>query len=457
MSEFFPRADLAGLPQEGLVVVGFSGGADSTALCHWLLRKVDPRRLVLAHVNHCLRGDAADRDEAHARQFAGERGLRFAVFRADIAALAKARGQGVEECGRQVRYQFFHTLAPGENDRVLTAHHAGDNAETVLLHLCRGASLPGLCGIPRRRGKVLRPFLRVTREEIEAYCAAQGLSFVTDESNSSAEYARNRVRLQVLPVLESLNPGFLSAVGRTAEQLSRDEDCLEGLARALLRACRLPHGLDARQLRQAHPALSSRALRLWCAENGCPSLESVHTEALLRCVERGGATDLPGGLRVGCSQGVLALVEEEAQGFCLPVSLGETPLPGGKVLRLRPISLENPAGKPKIHNLLFKNALDCDIITGSLVARSRRPGDRFAPAGRGVTKTLKQLFQENRVPVAQRGRAVLLEWEGRLVFCQGVGVAQGFQVTENTRRALVVSIGAPGETCGNLGKGMDRI
>ena len=151
---------------------------------------------------------------------------------------------------------------------------------------------------------------------------------------------------------------------------------------------------------------------------------------------------MTGGFRACCSQGVLSLQRgnPSARGFSLAVGLGETFLPCGKVLLLEEKILENQEGKPKIHNLLFKNALDCAIITTTLVARSRRAGDRFSPAGRGVSKGLKQLFQENRVPVPQRGRAVLLECGGRLAFCEGVGPAEGFQVTERTRRALVVRL-----------------
>ena len=113
MSERLAAADLSGLPDRGLVVVGFSGGADSTALCHWLLDRVDPRRLVLAHVNHQLRGEESQRDEAAAQAFAESQGLRFALLREDVAALARREGLGLEECGRQVRYRFFHSLAPG--------------------------------------------------------------------------------------------------------------------------------------------------------------------------------------------------------------------------------------------------------------------------------------------------------------------------------------------------------
>lgn len=440
MSELL-AADLSGLPQKGLVVVGFSGGADSTALAHCLLSQISPERLVLAHVNHQLRGEESEKDEAAARQFAGRFGLRFAVFREDVAALAKRQGLGLEECGRNVRYRFFHSLATGENDRILTAHNANDNVETVLLHLCRGTSLPGLLGIPYRRGKILRPLLRVSRKEIEEYCRFHHLSYVTDSSNFSHQYARNRIRLDVLPVLEGLNPQMLEAVSRMTETLALDQDYLEQEAQALLERSRGTWGLDGEKLKTAHPAVLTRALRRFWEETSGSSLEKKHLDALLRCLEQGGETDLPGGVRGRVSQGVLSLESpEDPEGFSLETGLGKTLLPCGKELVFQVKSLGEEGKSPKIHNLLFKNALDYDIITGNLIARSRRAGDRFSPAGRRVTKSLKQLFQENKVPLSQRGRTVLLEWKGRLVFCEGVGPAEGFQVTERTQRALLVEI-----------------
>jgi len=305
---------------------------------------------------------------------------------------------------------------------------------------------------------VLRPLLRVPRGEIEAYCQAHGLPYVTDSSNLSREYTRNRLRLEVLPVLEELNPSFLEAVARMTDTLSQDSACLEAQAQALLEACRGPWGLDAAKLRQAHPAVASRALRLFWQGWG-PALEKKHLDALLRCLE-GGQVDLPGGTRAQCSQGVLSL---ERPGVCPAFSveapLGTTSLPCGKELVLRVKELPSGEAKPKIHNLLFKNALDYDIITSNLRARSRREGDRFSPAGRRVTKGLKQLFQEQRVPVSQRGRVVLLECGGRLVFCEGVGPAEGFQVTGRTRRALEVEIRPRdlSEERNHTGKGKESI
>ena len=433
MSEYFAAADLSGLPPEGLAVVGFSGGADSTALAHWLCEKIGPRRVVLAHVNHLLRGEEAERDQAAAESFARQLGVRFALLRADVGALARQQGIGLEACGRQVRYQFFHSLAQGEADRILTAHNAQDNAETMLLHLCRGTGLAGLCGIPPRRGKVLRPFLGVDRREIESYCAEKGLSYVTDSTNLTGDFARNRLRREVLPLLEELNPRFVQGAGQAAALLRRDRDFLESQAAALLDQARLPWGLEARLLSQAHPSLRARALAQYLEQAGCRDLEKKHLDLAAALLETGGALSLPGGVAAQCRQGVFYAWRPAPGGpFQVEVGLGENPLPDGRVLILRRKSQESGARGQKIHNSFFKNALDYAIITGhlkpgsSLTARTRLPGDRFAPAGCGAEKSLNRLLQEYRVPQPCRERLVLLACGGRLLYCEGLGPAQGF-------------------------------
>lgn len=434
-------ASLDGLPDSGRLVVGFSGGADSTALAHWLMGHVPRERIVLAHVNHMLRGAEADRDQAFAEGFARRHGLAIEVLRADVAGLAKARGQGLEECGRDVRYGFFHRLAPGENDRILTAHNANDNAETLLLNLCRGAALEGLCGIPRQRGKILRPLLGVEREEIEAYCRAHGLDFVTDSSNLSDSFARNRVRHSVLPVLRELNPRFVQTACHTAALLAEDRDYLNAQARSLLAGARSPWGLEAAPLRAAPEALSARALKLFLEEAGCGALEWKHLQEARGVLSQGGRMDLPGGAVLSCAQGVLwagrpALPEP----FDFPVKLGENPLPGGKILVLEKKSRAELEKSEKIQNLLFKNALDCDIMTGTPRVRSRRSGDRFAPAGRGLSKPIKQIFQELRVPAPLRSQVPLLDWNGELAWVQGAGTGERFRVREETRNVWTVAV-----------------
>lgn len=433
--------DLTGLPDTGLIVVGFSGGADSTALAHWLMGKVEPDRIMLAHVNHMLRGAEGDKDEAAAGEFARRQGLRFVLLREDIRALAKESGQGLEECGRQVRYRYFESLATGENDRILTAHNGDDNAETMLLNLCRGASLQGLCGIPQSRGKILRPLLRVSRREIEEYCGVNRLSYVTDSSNFSTEYDRNKLRLKVMPVLKELNPAFVQAASQASCQLNRDREYLDSLARNLLERAKTEYGLEARVLREAHESLRSRALKLYMEESGCGRLESRHIKAAENILFYGSKGDFPGGVTAGCSQGVFYTCKEmPEESFSMEVGPGRWELPGGKVLILEEKQANQAEKGSKINNSFFNNGIDYDIITGKLVARTRREGDKFSPVGRKVSKSLKQLFQERRIPAPMRSGAVMLECGSELVYCQGVGVSRRFCVTENTKTLLVVRV-----------------
>ncbi len=441
------RGDLSGLAQSGRIVVGFSGGADSTALAHWLAGRVDRDRLLLAHVNHMLRGEEADRDEAAARAFARGQGLRFTVFRADVRALANARGMSLEECGRAVRYEFFESLLEGEQDCIVTAHTADDNLETMLLNLCRGTGLSGLCGIPYRRGRILRPLLGVTRQEIEDYCAVHGLTYVTDSTNLQPDYSRNRLRLEVLPVLREMNPRLAETMLRTAGLLRRDRDFLLGEARGLLARAQREYGLDRETLLAAPEALRPTALKLWLERKGCVDLEKKHLDSAEECLRFGGAVFLPGGVGLRCQGGLLFLsCREELEPFSLEVGPGKWELPGGRTLILEKKELNSENSPQKIHNLDFKNTLDYDIITGNLKARSRREGDRFSPAGRGLSKPLKQVFREIGMPADRRGSALLLEWDGRLVFCEGAGPAEGFQVGKDTVTALTVTVKNDEET-----------
>lgn len=455
------NASLIGLPDSGRVVIGFSGGADSTALAHWTMAQIGRERILLAHVNHCLRGEESEGDQAFAENFARSHGLAIQVCRKDVGALARKRRQGLEECGRQVRYSFFAQLAPGEKDRVLTAHNGDDNVETILLNLCRGTGPDGLCGIPRSRGKILRPLLGVTREEIEKYCQANGLDYVTDSTNFSEDYARNRLRLQVIPVLRSLNPRVAQLAGQAAALLSQDRDYLREEALALLKRARRPApegwGLEAKTLLAAPEPLQSRALKLYLEQAGCSSLERRHVEAAGKVLAEGGGGDLPGGVELRCAQGLLwAGPRRPQQAFALPVVLGENPLPGGKILILQKKILPEIENHEKIQNLLFKNSLDYAIMTRTLVARNRRPGDRFSQAGRRVSKPLKQVFQELRIPAPLRGQAVLLECEGKIVWCQGAGAAQGFQPRKGGAAVLTVEIRSQAPPAGAPRLGRDE-
>ena len=218
------------LPREGLILCAVSGGADSVYLLCRLREMGYP--VAAGHYNHGLRGAEADRDEDFVRKLCRRLDVAFISEKGDTAAYAAEHGLGLEEAGRQLRYAFLERTA----DRIgaaaiATAHTAGDNAETILLHLARGAGLKGLGGIPPRRGRIVRPMLGLTRREVEAWLRERGIGYVEDSTNASGDFARNRVRRDAVPALESVNPAFLRAAGQTAVLLREDEAFLEDMAR----------------------------------------------------------------------------------------------------------------------------------------------------------------------------------------------------------------------------------
>ena len=210
------------------VLVALSGGADSVSLL-LVLQKLG-YEVRAFHLNHCLRGAESDRDEAFCRALCAERGVPLNVGRCDIAALSQ--GKAVEETARRERYRLLEQAAEG--DKIATAHTADDKLETVLFHLVRGSGAKGVSGIPPVRGAVIRPLLFAERREIEAFLRENGQDYVTDSSNLSDDYTRNRLRHSVLPVLRGINEQAAQAALRLGEQLRQDEACLGGQAERCL-------------------------------------------------------------------------------------------------------------------------------------------------------------------------------------------------------------------------------
>ena len=433
------------LPPGCAVVAGFSGGADSAALTHFLFthREEYGIRVLAAHVNHGLR-ETADRDEEAARRFCAERGIPFFVRRADVAALARREGLCAEDCGRRVRYAFFRELAGDGNARIATAHTASDNAETMLMNLVRGAGTHGLSGIPPVRGAIVRPLLGLTRAETEAYCAHYRLPFVQDETNFEEDYARNRVRLGAVPVLRTLNPSLENAMLRAADLLREDDALLTAQAKEALGRARCGGGWDLAALRALPAPLLSRALMLAVAETGPSRLTRANVEAMMEAVLHGGGTVVAGGIQILAKGNTLFAQRPDASisGFCVPVNPRGTLLPDGRTLRIRPLTEREAENPQKFYKFVFHNPGNYDTIQNNVVARTRRPGDSFRPAGRGLSKPLRKLFSEAKVPPLERDRRLVLEWkpDGELVWVEGLGASQAWSAGGRTAGVFLVEI-----------------
>ncbi|MDE7281195.1 MAG: tRNA lysidine(34) synthetase TilS [Ruminiclostridium sp.] len=252
------------------VIVGLSGGADSVTLLHCLysLRETLDIELFACHINHNLRGEDSDRDQKFAEDLCKNLDIPLRVFSVDVKGAAQ-KHQSTEEAARKLRYEKFSEYAEDIGAKAATAHNACDNSETVLLNLIRGTGLKGLCGIPPVRDCFIRPLICCTREEIEEYIKANSLQYVTDKTNFSTDYTRNKVRLQLMPLLLEMNPSFHRGVSRTVSALRKDSDFLEEMAVIALDDARLEEGVySSEKLAALDPPIFSRAVSLMLWEKG---------------------------------------------------------------------------------------------------------------------------------------------------------------------------------------------
>ena len=291
------------IPPGSGVLCALSGGADSMYLLCRLLegRERYGWRVCAAHLNHGLR-ETAGRDEKFVRDWCGRRGVPLAVGLEDVAGYARREGLSLEEAGRTLRYRFLGQAALEAGcPLIATGHHAGDSAETVLMNLIRGCGLKGLAGIPERRDNIVRPMLEVSRGEIEAYLKEHGVPHVEDETNDDVNYTRNKVRHQLLPLLEELNPQAAAHIAAAARRLREDEEELSRQAAPLAaEGLDIPDGvaLPVRVLREAPRPLALRA----CAgllERAGLGAQAVHLERVLALAlgdDPSAGADLAGGL-----------------------------------------------------------------------------------------------------------------------------------------------------------------
>ena len=291
--ELIRRYDM--LPEGSRVLCAVSGGADSMCLLHWLKERREEYgfSLLAAHYEHGLRGDESLRDAAFTREQCEMLGIRIVVGKGDVAAFAESQKLGIEDAARTLRYRFLEETADRFScDRIATAHNLNDNAETVLMNLCRGAGTRGLAGIPPVRGRIVRPLLWTSREEIETYLDVHRIPHIEDSSNRSDDYTRNRIRHQIIPLLMEENPSFLSAIGRTAELLREDDACLCREAEAFLREHRKGNSIPSKALLRLEPAVAARVVRTLCGRG----VSMERTLALLRFAEgtERGILEIPG-------------------------------------------------------------------------------------------------------------------------------------------------------------------
>ena len=353
------------------ILVGYSGGADSSALLRLLCGLCRERDiyLVAVHVHHGIRGDEADRDAEFCRRTCEELGVEFRLIRADIPALASRLGRGIEETARDFRYSEFGRILESDArlSHVAVAHNSDDNAETLIFNLVRGCGVDGLGGIApirplgnvaqpiveaaqgnafaqssynsdhaqsshngdhaqssyngdyaqsshngdyaqQRAGILIRPLIRVQKREILGYCAENGIEYIIDSTNADTAYTRNYIRAEIIPRLERLNPSFLTAAERLAGLARADSDSLDRTAAAYCAS----DTIALSELNSLDGAIASRAVRILFSKHSPATLETCHVDSLLRLAEtarEGASLSLPGKIRAKISRGKLTFID----------------------------------------------------------------------------------------------------------------------------------------------------
>ena len=425
------RFDMFG--KADMIVCALSGGADSVCLT-LALKELSSEygfKLKAVHVNHLLRGAESDRDEQFCRDLCEREDIQLTVFRADAAFFSKEHKMSLESGARKLRYNFFDEVC-GENAKIATAHTLSDSAETVIFNLSRGTGLKGLCGIPPVRDKMIRPLIYCKREEILSYLSEKGQGFVTDSTNLSDDYSRNKIRHNVIPVLEELNSGFLESIKRLTESLSEDERFLSELA--------AEHYDD--DLRNVDASVRRRVIRSKLREAGIePSCEKILSAE--ECALKGnGKTVLSGELYAVAKNGRIQTEIIPRERLVFPETkaiIGENPFLCDKTVIISVNNGENNADGAHVNDLLTKFALDCDKIQGELFLRNRRDGDSFIRAGRSFTSSLKKLMNES-VPVGKRDKIAILADDKGIIWAEGFGIAERVKPDAFTKSYMNINV-----------------
>ncbi|MGE4589654.1 MAG: tRNA lysidine(34) synthetase TilS [Acidaminococcaceae bacterium] len=416
--------------QRGAVLLAAcSGGADSLAMTSALQQvgQDEGWQIFVCHVQHHLRGAEAERDALFVEKFCKERKLPFIRCDVDVNSLAAKKKISVEEAARELRYRALKDECQKlKAFAIVTGHHQDDQAETVLMNLLRGAGTRGLRGMQTKNGLIVRPFLGVTRKEMEDYCKQQGTEWCTDSSNECVDYRRNSIRKELLPLLEKYNPQIKRVLATTAYLAAQDEDYLEQLAQEYLKKnCKSKDercGLCVKEFAELAPALSTRVLMLWfqkVAEIKHNQLERKHVEALLHLVKNGrsGALLTLPGVRVEYAYGFLLLSEVAETGSkkhfseMLPVP-GRLRLPDGRWLSSELVIGEQPAYAK--NRAVYPRSL----VAGIIKVRNRENGDRFRPKGSGAKK-LKEYLIDKKMPSAERDELLLVCADNEVIWLIG--------------------------------------
>ena len=452
------------LPSESPVLALVSGGADSTALLRLLAAgDLGPLRgLAVLHVNHQLRGEAAEADAAFVRGLCAELGVACRVERYDVAAYAAEEGLNLEDAGRRVRYRFAEDEVDALCDslgvaratgRIALAHNRDDRIETFFMRAIKGAGTGGLASIPYRRDRIVRPLLDADRSAIRTWLIEVGQPWREDESNADITRLRALVRAEIVPVAERVNPSFRETLTRSIDLLAAEDALLSAMADAFARDFAevkpgVSAAFDRELMLSLDLAMARRVVRavVFAAFPDAFRLDSAHVEALVGGLGIDGfARDLPDGLRATAEYGRMVVSHSANVPRAVAPSLlfipGIADLGSAGFLIAEEVACDDIAGAPD------SVTIDAGGLE-RLVVDGIRPGDRMRPLGMKGTRKLSDLLIDAKILRRMRGATPVVRDGERIVWLAGVRVSEEYRVDNATTRAVRLTWRHSDEDCG---------
>lgn len=411
------------LRKEDNVIVGLSGGADSVSLLS-ILRNLGIR-CIAAHCNFHLRGAESDRDETFCRELCEKSGVKLIVQHFDVGTRMKSTGESIEMACRTLRYDWWNSMiAKGIGDYIAVGHHREDNIETFFINLLRGCGLRGLKGMQPCNGRIIRPLLDITRQEIESYLLDKGIGYVTDSTNLEDEFRRNKLRLNILPLIEKEFPGGMDAISRTIDNLTGNHTLYRHLTEEMRKRFTDDCGrIDVRTLSQSMP---------------CPDT------ALFELIS-------PWGLNISHAKNILASLDDDTRGGkwyggCLldrgllypPVTCESETCDCIKISHISPEEFRSILSEKSINpDAIY---LDSDAVdTTRLRLRRWRHGDRIAPFGMKGTRLVSDILSDAKLSMIEKRDVRILEYDGMVLWVVGMRPSRHFPITKKTRKVAVIT------------------
>jgi len=434
------------------VLVAVSGGPDSVCLLSVLQALAKDLNLILyiAHLDHMFRGKESADEALFVGELANKLGIPATIEKFDVPVYCLERGLSPQEGAREVRYDFLQRVAKTiDAAHIATGHTADDQAETFLMRLLRGAGASGLSAIPAVRENIVRPLIEITRDEVLEYLKETGLSFATDPSNAKPVYTRNRIRLEIIPILKGFNPRIVETLAAEAALLRDEDEAIEFHCATLADSILERKENDLFIKRKEFSALPiafrrrllKRALDLAGVESsGLSQVQIDEALAFTASAQTGRTMDLPHGLTVGREYDRFVLsARSRTDNFSYPISIpGITMIPELPMMVETLITDRLPV-EPEDKNYVWQALFDYDKMGSFLTYRNRHSGDWFCPAGMGGNrKKLQDYFVDEKVPRRMRDTVALLCSGEDILWVTGLRTDERFLPGPNTKRTLMV-------------------